>query len=364
MLRHRMRDSINGGLVGIVSEGTDYTVDLALTLTGEQNRLRLLPIAGAGALQNAEDVVFARGIDFGVVQTDVLDQIKRNPPFPGIEKYLQYVTKLYDQDLHILAGPDIQSIDGLRGKKVNFGLRDSGTYTTATAIFNALGVQPEVTTFPQPLALDRLRRGEISALVYVATKPSRLFQDVRPDENLHFLPITADLSPNYTAITITSDDYPELVSKDAPVNTVAVGTVLVTYNWPTTSERYHQINRFVNAFFVHLKDIKARRPRWRDFDVSASIGGWTRFPAVEQWLKTAGLAPESDKATVQEQVPLDPKERQALFREFADYQKTIESQKAAVLLRPNEREALFRDFAQYQKQRHVIIAYYNTAADQ
>ena len=347
-----------------MSEGTDYTVDLALTLTGEQNRLRLLPIAGAGALQNARDVVFARGIDFGVVQTDVLDQIKRNPPFPGIEKYLQYVTKLYDQDVHILAGPDIQSIDGLRGKKVNFGLRDSGTYTTATTIFNALGVQPEVTTFPQPLALDRLRRGEISALVYVATKPSRLFQDVRPDENLHFLPITADLSPNYTAITITSDDYPELVSKDAPVNTVAVGTVLVTYNWPTTSERYHQINRFVNAFFVHLKDIKARRPRWRDFDVSASVGGWTRFPAAEQWLKTAGLASESDKATVQAQVPLDPKERQALFREFADYQKTIESQKAAVLFRPNEREALFRDFARYQKQRHVIIAYYNTAADQ
>jgi TRAP-type uncharacterized transport system substrate-binding protein len=364
MLRHRMRDSINAGLVGIVSEGTDYTVDLALTLIGEQSRLRLLPIAGAGALQNAEDVAFARGIDFGVVQTDVLDQIKRNPPFPGIEKYLQYVTKLYDQDLHILAGPDIQSIDGLRGKKVNFGLRDSGTYTTATTIFSALGVQPEVTTFPQPLALDKLRRGEISALVYVATKPSRLFQDLRPDENLHFLPITADLSPNYPAITITSDDYPELVSKDAPVNTVAVGTVLVTYNWPTKSERYYQINRFVNAFFVRLKDIKARRPKWRDFDVSASVGGWTRFPAAEQWLRTAGLAPESDKAPVQEQVPLDPKEREALFREFADYQRTIESQKAAVNLKPKEREALFRDFAQYEKQRQVIIAYYNTAADQ
>jgi hypothetical protein len=67
---------------------------------------------------------------------------------------------------------------------------------------------------------------------------------------------------------------------------------------------------------------------------------------------------------VQEQVPLDSKEREALFREFADYQRTIESQKAAVNLKPKEREALFRDFAQYEKQRQVIIAYYNTAADQ
>ena len=179
-LRHQMRDNTNNGLVGIVSEGTDETVDMALALTAqpEHDRLRLLPITGAGASQNAKDVMLTRGIDFGIVQTDVLDEIKRNPPFPGVEKYLQYITKLYDRQVQILAGPEIQSIDDLRGKKVNFGLRDSGTYTTATTIFKALGVEPDVTKLPHPLALDKLRRGEISALVYVATKPSRLFQDI------------------------------------------------------------------------------------------------------------------------------------------------------------------------------------------
>src|ERR1700726_3681337 len=108
-LRHTMRDEINNGLLGIVSEGTDYTVDLALALTSEQNHLRLLPIAGAGALQNAKDVKFARGIDFGIVQTDVLDEIKRNPPFPSVEKYLQYVTKIYDQKVPVLPGHDIRT---------------------------------------------------------------------------------------------------------------------------------------------------------------------------------------------------------------------------------------------------------------
>jgi TRAP-type uncharacterized transport system substrate-binding protein len=175
-LRHQMRDNMNSGLVGIVSEETDETVDMALALTAqsEHDHLRLLPIVGAGASQNAEDVMLTRGIDFGIVQTDVLDEIKRNPPFPGIEKYLQYIAKLYDRQVQILAGPDIQSIDDLRGKKVNFGLRDSGTYTTATAIFKSLGVEPDVTTLPNPPALDKLRRGEISALVYVATMLVRL----------------------------------------------------------------------------------------------------------------------------------------------------------------------------------------------
>ena len=85
-LRHNLRDKINSGLVSIVSEGTDETVDMALALTAqaEHDRLRVLPIAGAGASQNAEDVILTRGIDFGIVQTDVLDGIRRNPPFPGV----------------------------------------------------------------------------------------------------------------------------------------------------------------------------------------------------------------------------------------------------------------------------------------
>src|SRR5262249_4937062 len=137
-LRHAMRAEINSGLVGIVSEGTDYTVDLALALASKDTHFGLLPIDGTGAQQNAKDVIFARGVDFAILQTDVLDEIKHNPPFPGIEQYLQYVTRLYDQELHVLAGPDIQSIEDLKGKKVNFGLPDSGTYTTATAVFRTL----------------------------------------------------------------------------------------------------------------------------------------------------------------------------------------------------------------------------------
>jgi TRAP-type uncharacterized transport system substrate-binding protein len=362
-LRHMMRDEVNTGLVGIVSEGTDYTVDLALAFASEQSRLRLLPIAGAGALQNARDVMFARGIDFAILQTDVLDEIKRNPPFPGVEKYLQYVTRLYDQELHVLAGPDIQSIEDLKGKKVNFGLPDSGTYTTATAVFRTLDVEPDVMNLPHPLALDRLRRGEISALAYVATKPARLFQDIRPDENLHFLPIASNLIANYTGTNMTSDDYPELVSKDDPVKTVAVGTVLVAYNWPTKSERYERVDRFVRAFLVNLKDIKARRPKWRGFDITASVSGWTRFPVVEQWLKKAGLSPEPNKRTAQQQVPLDPKKRDALFREFAEYHRRLRPEKATMNLDSNQREALFREFARYQKQRNVIIAYRGVADD-
>jgi hypothetical protein len=80
-------------------------------------------------------------------------------------------------------------------------------------------------------------------------------------------------------------------------------------------------------------------------------------------LRASFLCP-SQGHTTQAQVPLDPEEREALFREFADYQRTHEPQKAAVDLDPKQRETLFRDFARYQKQRQTIIAYHGTATDQ
>jgi uncharacterized protein len=194
-----------------------------------------------------------------------------------------------------------------------------------------------VTRLPHPLALDKLRRGEISALVYVATKPSRLLQDIRPDENLHFLPIAGNLPTYYTASTITYDDYPELVSKDAPVQIVEVGTALVAYNWPTNSVRNQSVNHFVQAFFAHVRDIQASHPKWHQFDITSSVSGWTRVPAAEQWLKKAGLTPEESPTTVV--VRLDTKQREALFTDF-------------------QREVLFRQFAAYQKERRqTIVAY-------
>jgi uncharacterized protein len=325
-VRLQMRLQANKGLVGIVSEGTDDTTDMAIALAADQGGVRLLPIAGAGAAQNVKDVLLTRGIDFGIIQMDVLDEIKSKPPFPGVENYLRYITKLYDQQVHVLAGPDFHWIEDLKGRKVNFGRRDSGTFITATNIFNAHGFQPDVTTLPHQVALDQLRRGEIAAMVYVATKPARMFRVIRPDENLHFIQIGGNLPDAYTPVTIYNDDYPELVSKETPVNTVELGTVLVAYNWPGKSDRSQRVTRFVQAFFTHLNDIQAAHPKWQKFDVTSTVPGWTRYPGAEQWLKKAGL-------------PLDQKKREALFQDFEAYQK----------------EALFRDFEAYQKRVQVAF---------
>jgi len=43
------------------------------------------------------------GSILGFIQSDVLATLKRNPPFPHVENFLQYITRLYDEEIHILA---------------------------------------------------------------------------------------------------------------------------------------------------------------------------------------------------------------------------------------------------------------------
>src|SRR5712671_7245466 len=108
---------------------------------------------------------------------------------------------------------DIHSLIDLRDKRVNFGTYESGSYTSATRIFEALGITVQSTIYPQPLALEKLRRGEIAAMVYTAGKPARLFQTIKPGEALHFLSIstTEALRQSYNQTELNADDYPDLI---------------------------------------------------------------------------------------------------------------------------------------------------------
>jgi len=91
--------------------------------------IRVLPVLGVGGLQNLNDVLFLKGIDMGVVDEDNLQLLKsRNPQlYADIEKRVQYITKLYNSEFHVVARNDIQSYEDLRGKKVSFNQKDSQT---------------------------------------------------------------------------------------------------------------------------------------------------------------------------------------------------------------------------------------------
>src|SRR5713226_10128536 len=126
--------------------------------------IRVLPVLGVGGLQNANDVLFLKNIDMGVVDEDNLRLLKKKDPvlYANVEQRIPYITKLYNSEFQVLARNDIKSYDDLRGKKVNFNLKDSQTEVSADTVFNALKIQAQRSYYDNDEALRRLISGEIS----------------------------------------------------------------------------------------------------------------------------------------------------------------------------------------------------------
>jgi uncharacterized protein len=291
----------NAGTVGIISGGVDGTYiriasDLAAVLD-DGDRLRVLPLVGKGSLQNVSDILFLRGIDIGIVQSDVLAYLKSRQTYPGIDHSINYITKLYDEEIHVLARRDVAKLDDLAGKIVNVDVRGSGTSMTASVLFESLGVQVRTANDDQNAALEKLRNGEIAAIVYVSGKPARLFSGLNADSGLHLLPvpITKPLLETYLPAQFTHADYPQLVAEDSPVDTIAVGSVMAVFAWQPTNERFKKVGRFVDAFFGRFDRFQQppRHPKWKDVNLAAQVPGWTRFAPAQAWLarqSTAGAA--------------------------------------------------------------------------
>jgi TRAP transporter TAXI family solute receptor len=337
------RERANAGTVGVVSGGVDGTyiriaADLAAVLD-DGDRLRVLPLIGKGSLQNIADIMFLKGVDVGIVQSDALAYARREHLYPGVDKSIQYIVKLYNEEVHVLAARNVSSLEDLAGKKVNVDVTGSGTAMTASLIFDLLKVPFEPVHHDQALALEELKRGDLSAIVYVAGKPARLFRDVAAgNDGLHFVPIplTPALLDTYLPSEFTHQDYATLVDEGQSVETVAVGAIMAVYAWPQSSPRYAKVARFVDAFLSNFEAFgkPPRHPKWREVNLTAQVPGWTRFAAAENWMKQAAVSGSSTN----------------LARDFDEFLRRANNGRLANASR-QEKEAFFQEFLRWEQSR-------------
>jgi TRAP-type uncharacterized transport system substrate-binding protein len=285
--------AINRGVVELEtgsSAGISVRIaeDLANVVNDGATR-RVVPVVGKGSLGNLADLKLLRGIDIAILQTDILDYAREQQLFPGIETSLTYIAKLYNEEFHLLARPQINSIADLANRKVNVDLRDSSTAITAGRIFDLLKLPVILTNDPPEIALEKLRNGELAALAVVAGKPAPFFRDIRGDDGLHLLavPLQQTMAAGYLPARLTPADYPGLVVQNRTVDTVGVGTVLVAANLQQAPERYRNVANFVEAFFAGFQSLlePGHHPKWREVNLAAELAGWHRYPPAEQWLQ-------------------------------------------------------------------------------
>jgi TRAP transporter TAXI family solute receptor len=321
----------NSGTLGIISGGADGTyiriaADLANVLDGES--LRILPTIGRGSLQNLRDIMFLRGIDIGIVQMDARDGLKAEGLQEQALSRLRYITRLYNEEIHVLASREIGDIRQLEGQKVNIDKAGSGTNLTARLIFEKLGIKPELTTYDQASSYERLRSGELKAAIYVAGRPVRAISEFQAEGRFHLLPIPfeGEIAEAYFPAKFTRADYPRLLAEGEEVHTLAVGSILAVFNWPERSDRYKRVERFVNAFFSRFEEFlqPGRHPKWKEVSLTAEVPGWQRSKPAQDWIDAGAADGPATTATTGDLTAFmtsrgltaPPATRERLFQEF------------------------------------------------
>nr|WP_283814971.1 alpha/beta fold hydrolase [Bradyrhizobium neotropicale] len=71
--------------------------------------------------------------------------------------------------------------------------------------------------------------------------------------------LAALAAAGYRAIAPDMRGYPNLIATDERIDTLAVGSVLITYNSPRAGERYQRLATFVNAFFRVFQSSRVQR---------------------------------------------------------------------------------------------------------
>jgi TRAP-type uncharacterized transport system substrate-binding protein len=286
------------GLAGGLIEGAPIRLAAEMArVVDDGDNLHVLPVVTRGPTENVNSLLYLRGIDAAIINSDVLDEYKSQAP--DIQRRLSYVLNLFPSELHIFVRPEIASLNDLIGKKVNFNTQGTAAAYSGPLIFSRLGLDVEKTFIPHQVALEQMRKGDMAAVVFITSKPVEAFVRGRWEPGFKFLPVPYEskLEDYYLPAALDATDYPGLIKQGERVATIAVPTALVAFNWPVNSNRFGRAARFVDHLFSRMDKLQAPGfdPKWKSINLAATVPGLTRFPAAQAWLDGHSRAPQASQ---------------------------------------------------------------------
>lgn len=314
---------LNSWTVGLAAgqlEGAPlrFATDIKRVVDDGSN-MDVLPVVTGGPTENVADLLYLKGVDVAIINSDTLLQFEKQ--IPDIQRRITYILSLFPSELHVFVRPGINSLKELEGKKVNFNTKGTAAAYSGPIMFDKLGIKVKATFIPHQIALADMRAGkdDFAAVVFVTSKPIAAFERPWPS-GFKFLPVPFLNSSLYLPATLTSTDYPQLIPKGQQIDTIAVPTILAAYNWPKGSDRYDRVARLVDRLFDRLNVLQGPgfHPKWKNVALNAQVPGLQRFPAAQEWLDK-----HAQVAVQRTQPPITLSGSDAkLFMEFMQWRRT------------------------------------------
>ena len=295
----QIRERLNAGTIGLAGgllEGAPirFATEIA-RVVNDGDAVHVLPIVTRGPTENVNDLLYLKGVDAAIINSDSLEEYKSQ--VPQIQQRMTYLLNLFPSELHIFVRPEIRSLADLAGKKVNFNTQGTAAAYSGPLIFSRLGLDVEKMFIPHPAALEQLKRGEIAGVVFVTSKPVDAFVKGKWEQGFKFLAVeySSKFEDYYLPSYLEPADYPNLVAKGERIATIAVPTILATFNWRSGSPRYRRVARFVDELFNRVDKLKSPGfdAKWKDVNLAARTPGLERFQPAQEWLDRASPTKQS-----------------------------------------------------------------------
>jgi TRAP-type uncharacterized transport system substrate-binding protein len=289
-------EKLNAWTVGLAAgqlEGAPirFAADIARVVDDGYN-LHVLPIVTRGPAENVEALLYLKGVDVAIINSDALEQFKAR--IPDIQKRIVYILNLFPSELHVFVRPEINSLNDLKGRKVNFNTVGTTAAYSGPLIFDQLKLDVEKTFIPHQVALEQMRAGtgDMEAVVFITSKPVDAFLRGKWDAGFKLLPVPFDPSGPYVPATLTSSDYPQLIPQGEEVETLSIPTILAAFNWQKGTDRNKRVARLTDYLFSRLDTLQGPgfHPKWKDVVLNAKVPGLDRLPAAQEWVGKAAAS--------------------------------------------------------------------------
>ena len=302
---------VNDNKVGVVFTHEELFHQLVHNMESELEHdtgLRIVPIMGKNHVQSVYDLLYLKGVDLALVRADAIEYVSRKGDYPIIKSLVHNVAKVSEEKIVIIARNDYNTMQDLEGQVVGFGLPGSGEYVTSTIAFDSLGVLPDYIEVDNTTAIEKLKSGELAAMVYLLRAPDAILtgndleaanaiKTLELGDDLHIMEIAEsdELSEIYTPTTLTSADLSGVIEEGLSIPTYSVDAILAVYRWKEPSVRFDQTQRFVKALVDSLDGLQGDQyqPVWKRVDLEQPTPNVVSSPLVSKALETQILEREN-----------------------------------------------------------------------
>ncbi len=278
------------GMVTGSKTGTYLQFGKDIATVSKKLGIHVLVSPSKGSIDNIKRMMSRENAAFAIVQSDVLGYLSKssNPKFRQAAKRLRLIFPFYNEEVHLFARKEIQSLNDLQGKTVVVGPKSSGTNMTAWNILKMTGVKPaKRLNIAINEGIKLVLKNKVDAVFVVAGKPrpgfSNLFNTPKESvqamlQKVHFVPLNdPSLLAEYERSDLSSQDY-SFIQTNVP--TIAVKALLVSFDFssaktPYYRQRCQQLNTIANAIRQNIKTLRLKHhKKWNQVDLNGDMSGW------------------------------------------------------------------------------------------